>query len=143
MHSTNYINTFIAVAEDTLATCGTVPAVKDPPTVAALAYAKIYQEPYVHTSDDILFGVFATRQGIALPKQAAARRQFFEKAQACLRASDLPKRYGWGIHFDEHGRVALVAMESAAYKSFLKGKLPGAGKPAVAVSVKFAMRSKR
>ena len=28
----------------------------------------------------------------------------------------LAKRYGWGIHIDSHGRVALVAVESEEYQ---------------------------
>jgi hypothetical protein len=143
MHSTNYVNTFIAVAPDTSAVSGIAPPTKDPPTVAQLAYQLISAQPYAHTSDDILFAVFAARQGIAASKQAAARQQFFAKAQACLRASDLPKRYGWGIHADNHGRVALVDMADASYTIFLRGQLPAAKKASPIIEVKFAMRSKR
>lgn len=44
-----------------------------------------------------------------------AREKFFAKGQACLRTSPLAKTYGWGIHHDEKGRVALIPMESEQY----------------------------
>jgi hypothetical protein len=33
-----------------------------------------------------------------------------------LRTSALGKRYGWGIHCDATGKVALIAHESDAYQ---------------------------
>jgi Family of unknown function (DUF6157) len=43
------------------------------------------------------------------------RAVFFSKGQACLRASPLVKQYGWGVHHDAKGRVALIAAESPEY----------------------------
>ena len=34
----------------------------------------------------------------------------------------LPKKYGWGLHFDSEGRIALVPMDSAEYRAFVDGK---------------------
>ena len=48
------------------------------------------------------------------------RDDFFRKGQPCLRSSALAKRYGWGFHFDDEGRVAMVATESSEYAEFLK-----------------------
>lgn len=45
-----------------------------------------------------------------------AREEFFGKGQPCFRSSTLVKRYGWGVHSDATGRVALVAMESDEYR---------------------------
>jgi hypothetical protein len=55
---------------------------------------------------------------------------------ACLRASMLPKKYGWGIHFNSEGKMALVPMESPDYQSFVEGQK---GK----VKVLAAMRSSK
>jgi hypothetical protein len=33
--------------------------------------------------------------------------------------SALPKRYGWGIHNNAEGKVALIAVESPEYKQLL------------------------
>jgi hypothetical protein len=44
------------------------------------------------------------------------REKFFAKDQPCLRSSALGKRYGWGIHSDADGKVALYARESQDYQ---------------------------
>ncbi len=139
-HSTNYHDTFLTIAPDCAATQGTVPPL-DKPTVASLTYRMIAENPYRYTSDDILFTVYADRNALPAGERDAARRAFFAKPQACLRASDLGKKYGWGIHADEHGRVALVGCETKAYRELAEGKRRGAnGEP---VRVKPAMRSSR
>lgn len=33
-----------------------------------------------------------------------------------LRASALPKKYGWGVHFDKNGNAALYGRESQEYR---------------------------
>ncbi len=116
-HTTNYANTFIEVAEDCPVTVAEVPPQKgDKKTVASLQYSMILEHPYRYTSDDVLFAVYAERQGIPEKDRATGRERFFSKGQPCMRASPLPKRYGWGIHSDEEGRLALVAVEDTNYK---------------------------
>lgn len=113
MSTTNYANTFIAVSPDSSATIGdTGPK---PGSVAALQLELLQARPYGLTSDDLLFEVYARRNAVADADRAAARAAFFGKPQACLRASPLVKKHGWGIHHDADGRVAAVAVESAAY----------------------------
>lgn len=114
--TTNYRNTFIALAPDCPATRAEVPPQGSKPTVALLQYALLHDRPYELTSDEVLFAVHATRTGIATDEREAEWIKFFEKDQACLRASPLPKRYGWGIHHDEEGRVALVAIDDPLYE---------------------------
>jgi hypothetical protein len=96
MHSTNYIDTFITIAPDSDATHGTVPKETPIPTVALRAFRMIHDHPYRYTSDDVIFTVHADRAGIPATKRDFARTEFFSKGQACLRASDLAKRYGLG-----------------------------------------------
>ena len=43
--------------------------------------------------------------------------EFFSRGQACLRASSLGKRFGWGVHADAEGRVALYAVDSKRYQA--------------------------
>lgn len=115
--STNYLNTFIAVAADCPATAPVVPpfnAAK--PTVAGLQFQLLTEHPYGFTSDDLLFAVHALRAGIPDHAMAAERDEFLARAQACLRASPLGKRYGWGTHHDGHGRVALYGLGTAEYE---------------------------
>ncbi len=140
-HTTNAFDTFIAVAPDCAATCGTEPKDSLSPSIARRTFAMISVNPYRYTSDDVIFTVYADRQGIPESERAAARAVFFAKGQACLRASDLGKKYGWGVHADDKGRVALYGVETDEYKSLASGKMPGAnGEP---VTVTRAMRSAR
>lgn len=93
-----------------------VPPDRQQKTVAQLQYELLAARPYHYTSDDLLFLVHALRTGVAEEDQASERAAFFAKAQACLRASPLAKTYGWGLHFDEQGRVALYPRGSADYQ---------------------------
>ncbi len=115
MHSTNYANTFICVADDCPAGAGSVPPDKDDPTIARLQYEMISGNPYRYTSDEVIFAVHARRKGIGPADVDAARADFFSRGQACLRSSPLGKRYGWGIHHDSDSRVAIHPRESEAY----------------------------
>jgi hypothetical protein len=123
LHSTNYYNTLIEVAEDCPVNVAEIPPQKnDEKTIALLQYSMILEHPYTYTSDDIVFMVYATKQGIAKKDYKTEREKFFSKGQPCLRSSPLPKRYGWGVHSNEEGKVALVAVESETYKKFTKDK---------------------
>lgn len=119
VHTTNYFDTFIEVAEDTKANTGTPPPSKDKKTVAEMQYELISKSPYKFTSDDIFFQVFAERNDLTKEVYKQAREQFFSKGQPCFRASPLTKTYGFGIHSDSKGKVALFGMETEAYQKFL------------------------
>jgi len=41
---------------------------------------------------------------------------------ACLRASPLVKTYGWGIHHDSEGKVALVGRQTDEYKKLVQDR---------------------
>lgn len=120
-HTTNYFDTFIEVAEDTITDAGKIPTtMKDKPTVAELQFEMISSHPYRYTSDEVLFTVYAMRNGISKAEWNTARKLFFSKGQACFRASPLTKNYGFGVHFDGDGKMALYAMESATYQKFIE-----------------------
>ncbi len=117
MHTTNYYNTFIEIAEDCPLSAAEVPPQKgDEKSVANLQFDMIMANPYTYTSDDVLVTIYAQRNGIDSLNQA--RDTFFSKGQACLRASPLGKRYGWGIHYNAEGKMALYPAESADYEQF-------------------------
>jgi hypothetical protein len=112
VHTTNYAATFIEVAED----CPVAAAEEPPPgrpTVARLQYELLAAAPYRWTSDDLLVEVAARRTGD--DDRDRVRRELFSRPQACLRSSPLAKRYGWGLHSDAEGRVALVPLGSPEY----------------------------
>lgn len=94
-----------------------------PPTgrtsIAELQFLMIHEHDYELTSDDVVFGVFAERNGVSADEVEAARDQFFAKGQPCLRTSPLAKTYGWGIHADAQSRVALVPMGSSTYDALV------------------------
>lgn len=119
IHTTNYIDTFIEVAEDTKAKCGTVPPAKAKRTVAEIQYRLIAENPYKYTSDDVLFLVFAERNDLTEAERPQAREAFFSKGQPCFRTSSLTKTYGFGIHCNSGGKIALYGMGTEAYRQFV------------------------
>ena len=118
IHTTNYIDTFIEVAEDTKVDCGTKPPTKDKKTVAEMQYDLIANHPYQYTSDDVLFHVYVERNDVILEDYKQEREQFFSKGQPCFRASSLTKNYGFGVHYDSAGRMAIYGMESPEYHKY-------------------------
>ncbi|MCF2517423.1 DUF6157 family protein [Dyadobacter sp. CY351] len=118
-HTTNYFDTFIQVAEDSQAKAGEVPPTKGAEkSVANIQFEIISAHPYQYTSDDVLFQTYAVRQGLDEAELEAEREKFFSKGQPCLRASPLTKRYGWGVHSNAEGKVALYGLESKEYNKF-------------------------
>ncbi|MDQ1097592.1 MULTISPECIES: DUF6157 family protein [Chryseobacterium] len=119
IHSTNYFDTFIEVAEDTKRNGSMKPPAKDKKTVAEMQYDYIAGHPYQYTSDDVLFQVFADRNDLTKAEYKEAREQFFSKGQPCFRASPLTKMYGFGIHSNSEGKIALYGMDTEDYQKFL------------------------
>ncbi len=109
LRTTNYIDTFIEVAEDCSKTTGEAPLAKEPKTAVQIEYELLINSPYQYSSDDILFESNGKRRGID-------REDFFSKGQPCFRSSALSKRYGWGIHCDKDGKIAIYGIESMEYQ---------------------------
>ena len=121
MHTTNYYNTLIEVADDCPVEAAEVPPLKgEKKSVANLQFEIVRGNPYKFTSDEVLFDVFTQRQDLAHSEREEARSKFFSKGQPCFRASPLPKRYGWGVHSDAEGKIALLAVESEEYQKLAK-----------------------
>ena len=135
MGSTNYFNTFIEIAEDCAAQSGQIPPIKEGKmSVANLQFEMLQENPYRFTSDDVLFSVFAMRKGIPDDKLDEQREIFFSRGQPCFRASPLTKTYGWGIHSNEEGKVAIYGVGTDMYEELVAD---------TSVVKKKAMRSKR
>ena len=135
MHSTNYYNTLIEVAEDCPTGQAEIPPVKgNKKSVANIQFEMLHGHPYEYTSDDVLFTVFAARKEIPEEDLAEQRAIFFSKGQPCFRASPLAKRYGWGVHSNEAGKIALFGMETEVYQKLVADD---------AIVKKKAMRSER
>ncbi len=136
----NYTRSLIAVADDCPVSKSVVPEPRaGKATVATLQFEMLDEHPYEYTQEDVLFESWLRRQpGKRPPDSALPRlwREFFAKDQPCLRSSPLPKKYGWGLLFDEQGRVALCPMESREYQRLVQAK--GGG-----VTVMKALRSSK
>jgi Family of unknown function (DUF6157) len=140
----NYVDTFIAVAQDCAATRGVVPEPRNGRrTVAILQYEMIAEAPYTLTQEDVLFETWLRGSDTGAlddAERARLRAEFFVKPRACLRASPLPKQYGWGLHFDDEGRVALYSVDSAEYRRLAGG---GSASGKTGPKVVRAMRSRK
>jgi len=79
----------------------------------------ISDHSYAHTSEDVIVNVHADRAGIGEDDRSAARLEYFSKGRPCLRASDLGKKYGWGVHCDDSARVALYGVETPEYSALV------------------------
>ncbi len=135
----DYADTFIAVADDCRATSGAVPPADV--SVAARAFRMVADHPYRYRSSDVIFAVYADRRRIPDEERIDARQEFYSRDQPCLRSSDLGRRYGWGVHADADGRIALVGCETPEYAAFVSGRREGrSGEP---VKLTRAMRSSR
>lgn len=135
VHTTNYINTFIEVAEDCPIHYGEIPPAKsDKRSLARMQYDMLAGNDYVYTSDNVIFQVYAEKNDLTPGELKAAREQFFSKGKPCLRSSPLTKRYGWGIHCNSKGKIALVGSETKDYQEFKNDK---------SLQIVKAMRSKR
>ena len=117
-YTTNYYETFIEVAEDCPVETAVIPAPgkNGAKTIALYQYEMISQHPYQYTSDDVLFEVHAQRKEIPESDKETKREKFFSKGQPCMRSSPLGKRFGWGVHSNEDGKIAIYAVESDEYR---------------------------
>ncbi len=120
-YTTNYFDTFIEVAEDCKFLASQIPAIKnDRKSVALMQFELLSKNPYQYTSDDIFFQVYVDRNDLTESEYENARQQFFSKGQPCFRASPLTKQFGWGVHSDKNGKVAIYGMETNKYQHFIE-----------------------
>lgn len=117
----SYVDTFNRIAADCSLDRAVVLAARPgKPTIAELEYGMLSEAPYEFTERDVQFAVHVARLELS-PDELSARRtslerEFFSKPRACFRASPLPKKFGWGVHYDAQGRIAIYAVESDDYR---------------------------
>jgi len=117
----NYYNTLIEIAEDSPATKAEVPKPKGgKKTKPVIEYEMIANHPYKYTEEDIAFETYAVLHNIPKAIWPKERETFLSKGHPHLRVSALAKRYGWGIHNNAEGKVALIAVNSLKYKKLMK-----------------------
>ena len=121
----SYTSTFIQVSADCPVTQSEIPVAKgDKKPMHVIQYELLAQAPYRYNHEELTFEVYVRHKAIP-PERVAARRQelwdnLFQKGHPCMRASALTKRYGWGAHYDQRGKIALYAMESDEYQRFVR-----------------------
>ncbi len=119
-HTTNYYNTFIEVAPDIKKDTSEIPPVKEgKQSIANIHYDMIRANPYTYTSDDVIFNTYVVKNDISNSELVSERERFFSKGQPCMRTSPLTKTYGWGVHCDAEGKLALIAMDSEEYEIYV------------------------
>ncbi|MFS0780491.1 DUF6157 family protein [Bacillus sp. 1P06AnD] len=117
----SYKNTFISISEDSDNDSAIVPAPRNnKPTIASIEYGLIKENPYRYTEADIQFKTHLMKNELeATNFPDGLREAFSSKPKACFRASPLVKKYGWGIHYNQEGKLALYGVNSEQYNQFL------------------------
>jgi hypothetical protein len=135
------VNMFIKIAPDSTATKAVIPEARaDQKTIQVIQYELLSAQPYSLTLHELIFEVFVRRNQISSTDlelhKTTIWTELFSKNHPCMRASMLPKKYGWGVHYNAAGKIGLHAVESVSYQQ-LAAFGEGVKK------VEFAMRSKR
>lgn len=124
---TGIVHTFVQVSPDCPVKTGTIPPTKQDakPSIHVLQYQLLIQYPYRFTLKDLIYEVHIRHKQIPAEDIAthadAIREALFQKNHPCMRASMLTKKYGWGVHHDQEGKMALYGMETEEYRRFVEG----------------------
>jgi hypothetical protein len=137
--SMNPVDQFIEIAPDCPTDKSIVPQDQgDKRSIAGIEYDLLSSKPYVYTLAELKFATHVLHKQIPLAElqahQQQLRDEYFAKPYACMRASPLTKKYGWGAHYDRDGKIAIYAVESKEYQRFVKDS---------SIKKYSAMRSKR
>lgn len=117
----SYKNTLITIPEDSKVSSAKVPVIRnEKPTIAYIEHDLINNNPYKFTQEDVQFKTYLIKNQMEAENAAELREQFFSKSKACFRASPLVKNYGWGIHYNNQGKIAIYDVNSEMYNQLLK-----------------------
>ncbi len=85
--------------------------------MASTQYAMLAAAPGRWTQEDVLLAFSPQVRGhdVSESDLSKLREEYFTRPRACLRASPLPKTFGWGLHYDADGRITLHAVDSLEY----------------------------
>lgn len=117
----SYKNTLITISDDSKVSSAKVPVIKNgKTTIAYIEHDLINNNPYKFTQEDVQFKTYLIKNQMEAENAAELREQFFSKSKACFRASPLVKNYGWGIHYNNQGKIAIYDVNSEKYNQLLK-----------------------
>lgn len=118
-----YTNTFIQIAPDCPADKGIIPVIRGAKIPFCMTeYELLSEHPYVYTKEELIIEAHLFRETITQTELDAGGEALHAKLQIrnpCMRTSALAKRYGWGFHFDNQGKLALYAVDSPEYQRFI------------------------
>lgn len=119
----SFRNTFIRISPDCPETEGIEPPVRGGKVPVHLIHLRLLREkPYHHTHESLILEGELSREPATGETRAEALARLRAKPLPCLRTSALPKRYGWGFHFDPEGKIAAYPAGSKEYRKLLQDK---------------------
>lgn len=107
----DFRNALIQVAEDCHAEKGIAPEPKS--KIAYIGYDELSKNPYKYSKLEFYKQVHHVRRG-----KLELKIETYN-----IRRNDLCKKYGWGIHINESGKLALVGCETEKYRELLNNSL--------------------
>lgn len=104
------VNALITVAESSSKTSIIPTSKSNKETVKEVVYRVLKENPYKYKQNELFYEVHINQ----LKKSKSLKLETYK-----LQRSELCSLLGWGIHGDEHGRLALIPVESLEYQSLL------------------------
>ena len=120
----SYQDAFITIAPDSDAVEG-VPPFTNRKKIPAhmIQFQLLTEQPYTLDHEELVFEVYVRQKEIPAAELEQNRdrlwHEFHQKGHACLRASALTKKFGWGAHYNQKGKIALYSVNSAEYQQFV------------------------
>ena len=110
----NRRNVLIQVAEDCPENKGTKPlSERMHDTIACIQFDELSKNPYKYNEEEFQKQVHHIRRG----------KTELNITKYDIRRSELSKKWGWGIHINEGGKLALVGCEIEKYKELSNNSL--------------------
>lgn len=100
-------NAFITISEDSDVDRSIIPGPKR--TIAKIKYEILIENPYKFTERQLFYEVHVVHR----------KRNDLKIDSYQIKRSPLVQKFGWGIHADNEGRLALVAKESSIYSKLI------------------------
>jgi len=112
-----YRNTFIRIAADCPETTGIEPPCRGgKKPVHLIQLELLLGQPHHFTHESLVVESELLREPPTSESRAEVTGRIRAKPLPCLRCSPLAKRYGWGFHFDDEGKIAVHPAGSKAYE---------------------------
>ncbi len=118
-HILNLKNTFIQISETCPFRFGLPHKLRlNINSIAHYQYQMLFENPYAFNAEELLFSAYAIHHNIDPVLWKFEQYKYVVKEQPNLRSSPLCQTYGWGLHCDEHGGIALCGAETDLYTEF-------------------------